>query len=235
MKVVALLYLFCQSLYPVTFGQAPLIKHGFARKVDVTEGLDLLDKAYEHNLVQFGENIQSRVNFICNCCSCCCEAMLAARRFGLVNPVYTTNFLPKVQEEDCIGCGQCINVCPIEAMTLVSANDPFKPKKRIARLNKDICLGCGLCARVCSTKSLQLVSRSTRVITPLNSTHKTVLMAIERGKLQNLIFDNRVLWSHRALAAVFGVILNLSPVKRMMAGEQLKSLYMKNLIKRIRN
>jgi hypothetical protein len=71
-----------------------LTKHGYARPVDVAEGLDLLRQAYEHNLVQFGENVRQGVNFICNCCGCCCEAMIAARRFGLLHPVHITNFLP---------------------------------------------------------------------------------------------------------------------------------------------
>jgi hypothetical protein len=48
-------------------------------------------------------------------------------------------------------------------------------------------------------------------------------MAIERGKLQNLIFDNHVLWSHRAMAGVLGVILKLPPVKQILASQQLKS------------
>jgi hypothetical protein len=60
-------------------------------------------------------------------------------------------------------------------------------------------------------------------------------MAIERGTLQNLIFDNQVLMSHRALAAVLGVILNLPPVKRVMALKQVKSRYLqwaeKNVIR----
>ena len=55
-------------------------------------------------------------------------------------------------------------------------------------------------------------------------------MAIERGKLQNLIFDNQVLWSHRAMAAVLGVILKLPPVKQVLASEQLKSRYLEKLI-----
>ena len=68
-----------------------LVKHGIAREMDAAEGLDLLQQAQEQNLVQFGENVQRRVNFVCNCCGCCCEAMIAARRFGLLNPVHTTN------------------------------------------------------------------------------------------------------------------------------------------------
>ena len=56
-------------------------------------------------------------------------------------------------------------------------------------------------------------------------------MAIERGKLQNLIFDNQVLWSHRAMASVLGVILKLPPVKQALASEQLKSRYLETLLR----
>ncbi len=207
-----------------------LIRHGFAREIDVSEGLDLLQEAYENNLVQFGENVREKVNFICNCCGCCCEAMIAARRFAVMNPVHTTNFLPIVDETECNGCGKCVNACPVEAMTLVSTNDPHRPKMKKARLNDDFCLGCGVCVRVCTKSGLSLKSRPERVITPLDGTHRTVVMAIERGKLQNLFFDNQVLMSHRALGAVLGVILRLPPIKQAVASEQVKSRYLENLI-----
>ena len=74
---------------------ASLIKHGHARGVDEVEGMELLHQAYENNLVQFGENVKEKVNFICNCCGCCCEAMIAARRFAILNPVHTTNLFLK--------------------------------------------------------------------------------------------------------------------------------------------
>ncbi len=51
-------------------------------------------------------------------------------------------------------------------------------------------------------------------------------MAIESGKLQNLVFDNQVLESHRAMAAVLGVILKLPPTKQIMASRQMKSRYL---------
>ena len=73
-------------------------------------------------------------------------------------------------------------------------------------------------------------SRPERVITPVNSVHRVVMMAIERGKLQNLIFDNQVLANHRALAAVLGVILRLPPVKQALASQQFKSVYLDRLI-----
>ena len=209
---------------------ASLIKYEHAREVDKVEGLDLLHEAYDNNLVQFGENVQKRVSFICNCCGCCCEAMIAARRFAIMNPVHTTNFLPEVDQNECNGCGKCVNVCPVEAMTLVSANNHDKPKMKMARLNEDICLGCGLCVKVCDKNTITLKSREKRVITPTTGVQKAVIMAIERGKLQNLIFDNRVLWSHRALSAVLGAILKLPPLKRTLAKQQLKSAYIETVI-----
>ena len=57
-------------------------------------------------------------------------------------------------------------------------------------------------------------------------------MAIERGTLQHLIFDNQALASHRAMAAVLGVILRLPPVKRAMASRQLRSRYLESLLSR---
>jgi len=207
-----------------------LIRHGHARPVDVSEGLELLDKAREHNLVQFGENVRQGVNFICNCCGCCCEAMIAARRFAVMHPVHTTNFFPRVDENTCSGCGKCVALCPVEAMTLVSANDPKRPKRKIARADLDRCLGCGVCLAACTkSDSLSLERRPKRVLTPLNATHRAVVMAVERGKLQHLLFDNRVLWHHRALAAVMGAILRLSPVARAMATDQVKSRYLEAL------
>jgi len=220
----------------MTFGGTAdsLIRHGYARRVDQVEGRDLLQKAYDLNLVQFGDNVRDGVAFICNCCGCCCEAMIGLRKYGALMPIHSTNYQPRIVTELCNGCGKCANICPVEAMTLVSANDPHKPNKRKAKLDADVCLGCGVCVRVCPTKGLLLEARPERIITPLNSTHRFVVMAIERGNLQDLIFDNKALFSHRMMGAILGVILRLPPIKQAMASQQVKSRYLESLVTRVK-
>ncbi len=211
---------------------ASLIRHGIIREVSADKALDLLQQAYEGGLVQFGDNVREGVNFICNCCGCCCEAMIAARRFSVLHPVHTTNFLPEVDDEACTGCGKCIGRCPVEALSLVAVHDPRQEKRLRPKLAADICLGCGVCVRACPKEAVRLTQRSARVITPLNTAHRTVLMAIERGKLPELIFDSQALWSHRAMAAILGVILRLPPLKQAMASRQVRSRYLEALLSR---
>ncbi len=214
----------------MTFGGTAdsLIRHNFAREVTVSECMELLEKAYEHNLVQIGENEQEGVPFICNCCGCCCEALQAIKRFGTLQSISTTNFIPAIHDDKCNGCGLCKMMCPVDAIEITFDNSAAFNKK--ARIMEDTCLGCGICSKVCKRGALTLKSREKHVITPVNSVHRIVLMAIERGKLQNLIFDNQAHTSYRAMAAVLGAILKLPPVKRLMASEQMKSKYIVSLI-----
>jgi len=206
---------------------ASLIRSEYARKVDVSECKELLHQAYEHNLVQFGENVRNRVAFICNCCGCCCEALLAQKRFGHMHPIETTNFYPVCNENLCNGCGKCAKVCPVDMIEMNKTE-----KGRLPNINLDLCIGCGVCVKNCPTKALSLAPREKRVLTPANSVHKAVLMAIEKGMLQELIFDNKALYSHRAMAAILSAILNLSPIKKAMASEQMKSVYLDKLLSR---
>jgi len=216
----------------MTFGgtAGSLARAGFAREVDVPEALALLEEAQARGLVQFGENVQRGVSFICNCCGCCCEAMIAARRFAVLNPIQTTNWMPVVDAASCTGCGACAAACPVEAIGLVSANDARRPKLKKARVDPAVCLGCGVCVRACTHRALSLSPRAARVISPVNGAHRAVLMAIERGTLQHLVFDNQAHASHRAMAAVLGVILSLPPAKQLMASRQMKSRYLARLL-----
>ncbi|MGL4736221.1 MAG: 4Fe-4S dicluster domain-containing protein [Cellulosilyticaceae bacterium] len=210
----------------MTFGStaSSLIKHGHARRVDAVEGMELLHQAYESNLVQCGENVRSGVTFICNCCGCCCEALVAAREFGMMHPVQTTAFLPVIDEQTCVNCGKCAKACPVFAISQAEATHKVT-------INHDLCLGCGVCVRNCPKKCMHLTRREEQIITPANSVHRVVLMAIEKGQLANLIFDKQALKSHRMMAAILSTILKMPPVYKALASKQLKSVYLDRLLR----
>lgn len=210
----------------MTFGHVAdsLIRAGYARRVEKEECLDLLDVAYQHNLVQIGENSQNNVAFICNCCGCCCEALLAAKKFGTSATISTTNFLPSVDVETCTLCGSCVAVCPMEALSEAEGK---------ITLDVDMCLGCGVCVRNCSFDAMKLMAKPSRTITPVNSVHRIVLMAIDKGMLGDLMFDNSSLASHRIMAAVVNAVLALPPAKLLLANQQIRSKYLAKLTAKI--
>jgi Pyruvate/2-oxoacid:ferredoxin oxidoreductase delta subunit len=215
----------------LTFGTTAdsLSRHGFARRIDAAEALDLLAEARSRGLVQFGENVRERVAFVCNCCGCCCEALLAQKRFGAFRPIHTTGFTPRVDAEKCNGCGACAKACPVEAMALRPAGDPRIPGRRVASLVEEACLGCGVCVPACRRDALRLVRREERVIPPRDTARRVVRMALERGNLADLVFDDRALASHRILGTLLGAILRLPPVERALAREQVKSVYLEKI------
>jgi hypothetical protein len=60
-------------------------RHGYAREMDVQRGLDLLQEARDRGWCSSARTCSAGVNFICNCCGCCCEAMIARGGFGFTN------------------------------------------------------------------------------------------------------------------------------------------------------
>lgn len=206
-----------------------LTKHNYARKIDSSEALDILNMSYDYNLVQCGENVQKQPNFMCNCCKCHCEAFVSAKKFGFLVPVNTTSYIPNINKEKCIGCGKCNKVCPMDAIKVEQSTDK-NSKNKLAKLDENICLGCGVCVKNCPISAISLMRRKENIITPVTTVHRAVLSAIEKGQLQNLIFDNEAHKSHKAMAAILASILKLSPIHKVMASKQMKSVYLAKLL-----
>ena len=58
-----------------------------------------------------------------------------------------------VNQEKCAGCGVCIEVCPVQAISL--------NLKRKAQVNSEKCIECGKCARECPNQAIELVQETT--------------------------------------------------------------------------
>lgn len=200
-----------------------LSKHDYARYITKEEALEILELSYEHNLIQFAENVQDDVGFICNCCSCCCMALKGAKKMGVPQAISSSNFVATMNDK-CVSCKQCIKVCPVECFTLDENNKVV--------FDDTLCLGCGVCTRVCKLDALEMVKRDVRIFTPVNTVHKLVLEAIETDTLHNLIFDNQAFASHKFMAAFTGAFLKLPPVKQLLVSEKFQSKYLLKIIEK---
>jgi len=140
--------------------------HNFAREVSKSEMMENFVRSKELGLVFCVENTKRNPTVICHCCKCCCNYLAGLNKFGFLNSVVTSNYISKISEELCKGCGKCVDLCPVNALSLVSANDPKHPKKKKARLDTGVCVGCGVCAAKCPTKTIDMVHRGKRIIHP---------------------------------------------------------------------
>jgi ferredoxin len=116
-----------------------------------------------------------------------------------------SNFIMDVDLSKCKGCGKCAKACPVEAISIDRRMDGAKEIKWAVR-NEQSCLGCGVCTTVCKTGAASMKSRAQRVLVPETMFDQRVMMAIERGKLADLIFDDPGKLSHRALGRIMGAV-----------------------------
>lgn len=214
-------------------GAETLGRAGIAERISNAEGLAILREAQAAGLAQTADNVQKGVGYICNCCGCCCGMMRAARTFGLSHSVVSSNWIAAVHEESCSGCGLCVKACPPGALSLEETGEPrpegAKPRKK-ASLAADLCLGCGVCATVCKKGGVGMEPRPVRVFTPESTFDRMVAMAIERGKLANLLSEDPDSLTWKAIARVVKAVENASPVKAAMAIRPLRSAFLGALL-----
>ncbi|MPN03824.1 hypothetical protein SDC9_151058 [bioreactor metagenome] len=79
-----------------------------------------------------------------------------------------------------------------------------------------------------------MTPRQQRVIVPETTYHKILTMAIERGKLANLVFDDPSKLSHRAVGRIVGAIEKSSPIKALMAMKPIKSAFLTAVVSKIK-
>ena len=78
--------------------------------------------------------------------------------------------------DNCIGCGDCVERCQMEAVALVD---------EVAVIDLERCIGCGLCVTTCSSDSLRLARKPEEEQPPVPTTFSRMLLKLarERGVL----------------------------------------------------
>lgn len=129
------------------------IESGVGREVTYEELIDVMKKAEKEGLVHETFNVQEASLFICNCCSCCCGFLKSVKELGNYGAITKSNFEPRINDEECTLCETCIEICPMEAISLNSSN---QDKNNKVIINYDLCIGCGVCASNCPQEALYL-------------------------------------------------------------------------------
>jgi NAD-dependent dihydropyrimidine dehydrogenase PreA subunit len=128
-----------------------VIDKGLAREISREEAMDLVRKTEEAGLVHFVDNVEGDIQHNCNCCGCACWNVGSIRRRKIPRDVLMATYFIRATDEDlCTGCGECVDICPVQAVKL-EGDYPV--------IEKDWCIGCGVCATVCPSGAVQIMIR----------------------------------------------------------------------------
>lgn len=110
------------------------------------------------------EAFEDPTTWLCTQCDICYEAcpqeihissiLFSVRNLALEAGRTTTIHTAKVNEQTCVNCGLCVQVCPYEAIQLVEKKVPYRGVISVAQVDASLCMACGLCGAVCRSTSI---------------------------------------------------------------------------------
>ncbi len=146
-----------------TFGKSAryVTEQGFGRIISQEEALKLIKESEKDGLVHKAWHPHSDISkdetSICNCCEDCCGTFDWWRK-GSTAMINSTNFISIIDKDSCVGCGTCVEKCPVGAIEL-NVDDK-------AERNSDWCIGCGVCVHFCPENAISLKEGMRKVYVP---------------------------------------------------------------------
>ena len=128
-----------------------VIDRELGRKITQEEALELIKQSEDAGLVHFVDNAKGKIKHNCNCCGCACWNVGAIKRRKIPRDILmATYFIRETDEDECTGCGECTELCPVNAV--VMQND-------LPWIDREWCIGCGVCVSKCPTGAAKLIIR----------------------------------------------------------------------------
>lgn len=95
------------------------IRTGRGKAITREEAYEIIRKAEENGLMHQIPNLDGsgKTHAICNCCGCSCFSLRSAEMF-MNSDMVRSNYVAEVDEEKCVGCGECVDNCPTNAVKL---------------------------------------------------------------------------------------------------------------------
>ena len=111
------------------------IRTGRGRAITREEAYEIIRKAEENGLMHQIPNTDGpgKTHAICNCCGCSCFATRIAGMF-LNNDMVRSNYISQIDKDKCVACGECVEVCPVNALKLgqkICTKTPIIEEKRV--------------------------------------------------------------------------------------------------------
>lgn len=151
-----------------------VIDKGLAKEISKEEALQIVSRTEEAGLVHFVDNAEGDVQHNCNCCGCACWNVGSIRRRKIPRDVLmATYFIRTTDEEQCTGCGECAEICPVQAVRL---------EEGLPVVEEDWCIGCGVCGTVCPTGAVQIEVRPDKSGALSSSTFRNLHERIRKEK-----------------------------------------------------
>jgi ferredoxin len=124
------------------------------RKISQEEAMEIIERFRKKKHITqafFKVATGGSTGVICNCHPDTCVSLQATNLAGKISNQLSmtakSGYSVAVDEDKCIACGNCADMCGFEAMTFIDGQRMYK---------KELCMGCELCVENCPENALSL-------------------------------------------------------------------------------